>query len=473
MNPFIIAAKHYLPTIVNITIKQGFYILFSCSVLLSACSQPIVTTIKVNNDSIFIGGDIHRTRFFHYCVEDIYMDSIPVFADTTLLVQSFLRPEMELAYNMAVKNGCIQIHFSVDQNDTTILYRCKCNKRHSFNTKIMGLDYSKIEHATSFKKNAPHIRKWLYHNGIGTNLDDTLVSKIIQYHYLLEYINNVVKQTDEAYFDKFIIEKEIPIISTKGNKLPTLSVTSDMIADCYYVFVASTSSELNTLIEWQCANNFEQRISKLPHKIQPYRNKQEDGVYCIFLVGINDDWTTQIDPIGLICIDNNAPSLSQNSISGFLSNRQFSDNSNIDHYVLTFNKPQILISYNSQQLPLYKGIATIQWGDFEGRGNIMRIPYTFSWSGDVRYIRIINEKKWDEFSYVVAPKIIQIDTHQHSSPYQTIFNTYLPNTGDNFLQVELEDNRGNISRHTINITTHRIDRGSSISINNSVYNNIH
>ena len=170
-----------------------------------------------------------------------------------------------------------------------------------------------------------------------------------------------------------------------------------MQADHYYLFWARDDSELDYLIEWQCTNNFDKGCNTLPSKLQPYRANEISGTYCIFFVGINDDWETQVCPIGLVCIDNEAPIHENFSLPSI---RMESDES-----AITFLKQGIKILISSDKKAEFEGGVTIKWGAFEGHGNVLRIPYTFSWWGDVRYIRITNEKTSDWSSFFLTSSL--------------------------------------------------------------------
>ena len=426
--------------------------------LMVACAQPRKTTLSVMNDTITINGDSTKYAYIHYNINDIHIDSVFIRLDTTIAIEDFLYADYGLAYRMALQEGQLNISLSIPNKiDTTVVFRKEYQTPKQYNTIATGFNYAKIIPNTDFVTNAPKVRKWLYSNHI-KNTPDSIIGKIIGYHQMLQQIETV--RTEQFTFHYvYISQDKAPIISTNEQKpLPQLYVESDMQADYYYLFWASNDSELNYLIEWQCTNNFDKGCRTLPSKLTSYRANSNSGTYCMFLVGINDDWEMQVCPIGLVCIDNEAPE------------NNYHLQANIGNELIYFKQGiKILIPYD--KLARFRGGATITYGSFEGHGNVLRIPYTFSWWGDVRYIRITNEKTSDWGSFLTAPKTIVIDTHKYTSPCNKAYNTYLPDFGDHYLPVEIEDEQGNKSTFTINIATKRVDKNPQINIDNNIYNN--
>ena len=444
---------------------KKYFILF-LYIGLIACTKPIQTTIFVTNDTIVVKGDSIKSCYLHYCIENTNCDSIYIKLDTTFSIDDILYADYKIAYKMAMQNGNLTIRlFMQNEFDTTFVIHKEYTSPKQYNTHATGCNYAKIIPNTDFITNAPKVRKWLYKKNI-KNIPDSIIERIIGYNQVLKQLED--GRTEYITFqDIFTVQDKTPIISTNEQRpLPQLYVESDMQADHYYLFWASDDSELNYLIEWQCTNNFDKGCTNLPSKLKSYRANSNSGTYCIFLVGINNDWGTQVCPIGLVCIDNESP---ENYSKPLLYN--IGDTS--EGYALIFIKHGIKILVPHDKSARFSGGATISWGSFEGHGNVLRIPYTFNWWGDVRYIRIINERTSDWDSFLTASKTIVIDTHKYQSPHKATFNTYLPNTGDNYLPLELEDERGNKSTYTINITTHRVNQNPQISIDNNIYNNIY
>lgn len=431
--------------------------------LMVACTQPLKTTLSVRNDTINIIGDSTKHAYMYYNIDDVHVDSVFIKLDTTMAIEDFLYADYGLAYKMATQNGQLNISLSIPNRiDTMIVFHREYQSPKQYNTIATGFNYAKIIQNTDFAQNAPKVRKWLYSNQI-KNTPDSIIEKIIGYNQMLQQIE-IVRKEHVTFQNVYILHDKTPIISTNEQKpLPQLYVKTDMAADHYYLFWASNDSELNYLIEWQCTNNFDKGCRTLPSKLTSYRANSNSGTYCIFLVGINDDWETQVCPIGLVCIDNEAPENNYHLLANI--------GNDPEGYALIYFKQGIKILIPYDKSARFRGGATITYGSFEGHGNVLRIPYTFSWWGDVRYIRITNERTSDWGSFLTAPKTIIIDTHKNSSPHKATFNTYLPNTGDNYLPLEIEDERGNKSAYTINIATRRVDNNPQINIDNNIYNN--
>lgn len=443
--------------------KKGFYILFFV-INFIACTKTTPTTICVNNDTIYVYTDKrNRQRMMKYSFESKESIQSILKEDTIIIPKNMLLADTLLAYHLAKNDGYIQFKFSIENViDTTLHIFLPLPSNESSNSiTVIGNCAPLISNYDS-KEYVPKIRKWLYKHNFN-NESDSVIDKIFEYYMLLEEKNALTT------IKKYYVKEEIPIIVSNPNKLlPQYRIDADMKADNYYVVLARDDRELNFLLEDICINqNNYLSVKTLPNKIRTYRATLESGVYCAFLVGINKNWSQKIIPFGLICIDNDAPLLQERP---FVS---IPDLPIIDYNWMYFrDKINIAIAIANEKYPPYQGFTHIAYGNFGGYAPFFKIPYTFSWSGDVRYIRIINKKTRDWSMLANFPKSIIIDTHKHSAPHQAIYETFLPNHGDNYLPIELEDKRGNISYHIINIATGRIERTPQINIDNTIYNNI-
>jgi hypothetical protein len=238
-----------------------------------------------------------------------------------------------------------------------------------------------------------------------------------------------------------------------------------MQADYFYLVGVRNNDELNEFIESKIISNFQDAKTSVDQIERVSVKPNYGGEHYVMLIGINRNWTYQVDPIGVYCIDNMPPSL-------FFSNSRmyipdFSNKSND----CTFQCNDVKININIKDIykPIYKGEVDVSYGKFQGYGMWLSVPYTITWSGDVKYVRIINPKfpRWDDAGY---PKRLVIDTHKKQSPYKVAFYTYL-STGDNFIPVEVEDNYGNVHTLELSIPTERIkDDQPRINIDNTIYN---
>lgn len=438
------------------------YLVLLCGVfLVVACTKTTPTTISIKNDTIYIDFDkSNKPKVMSYSWgTSMKPYKVTLTKDSVFFIQELLVPDTSLAYHLAKNDGNIQLKFSVeDEIDTTFSFHLPSpSKENSNNISVVGT-YAPLYSDFTLKTYAPKIRKWLYKHNLN-NESDSIIDRIFEYYSFVE--------KGRTHTKTYYAEGEIPIITSNPNKLlPQYQIISNMEADNYYVVLVRDDGELNYLLEDICTNKHNYpSVKSLPNTIKSYRATLESGLYCAFLIGINEDWSHKIIPFGLICIDNYAPEDVRKIIS--IPNRQEDDLKWLNFK----DKINMTIAIKNGQYPVYQGYAHITFGSFEGNGNVLSIPYTFDWGGDIRYIRITNEKTGDWHSILSAPKTIVIDTKKHTAPFSTRFNTYLP-TGDNYLPVEFEDNRGNITKTTLIISTHTIRNNPQINIDNTIYNDI-
>ena len=438
------------------------YLVLLCGVfLVVACTKTTPTTICIKNDTIYIDFDnSNEQKVMSYSWKNsIKPYKVTLTKDSSIFIQDLLVSDTSLAYHLAKNDGNLQCKFSIeDEIDTTfnILFSLP-SKENSNNISVVGTCAPLFSDFTS-KTYAPKIRRWLYKHNLN-NESDSIIDRIFEYYSFLE--------KGRIPIETYYVEGEIPIIISNPNKmLPQYQIISNMEADNYYVVLARDDNELNYLIEDICTNKHNYpSIKSLPNTIKSYRATLESGLYCAFLIGINEDWSHKIIPFGLICIDNYAPEDVSKIIS--IPNRKEDD----FKWLCFRDKINMTIAIKNGQYPVYQGYAHITFGGFEGQGNVLSVPYTFDWGGDVRYIRITNEKTGDWYSILSAPKTIVIDTKKYTAPFSARFNTYLP-TGDNYLPVEFEDYRGNVTKTTLIISTHTIRNNPQINIDNTIYNDI-
>lgn len=420
-----------------------------------ACNGQPKYDARVENDSLYISfldtTNLSSVRLL-YTVEKIDSGCVWLHKDSVISIKELILSDYESfevvnkteainekAYRLATNNGDISISFRLTgfykkkEEEQKLDYTCHIAPtfRQIKFARIEDLKYGKLNNPFEREHYAIPIKKWLYANNI-KGVSDSIVDLMSAYKSCYAKIN---LECDE----------DLPIY--KNDQIPkNLSVKSSMSADHYALFLARGDEEVGDFVEWVITNSFKACVSSLEQKVPRYRyaNEEENrGIYTIFLVGINNDWSYQTEIIGVVGIDDCPPKL-----NNYIEN----------HRAVMFFGDTLVVATN--KLPELGGEVWVGFGNFEGYGVYLSVPYTFEWDGDVRYIRLSNPN---------GSKLV-IDTHKEDSPYNVRFTTYLE-TGENFVPVELEDERGNITKTHINITTQKVKKEQpNINIDNSIYN---
>lgn len=403
-------------------------------------------SIAVSNNQIIVNGSPNKSHIANVKVDNIYDNQILIHVGDKLDIVHILKNNsksyVDLAYTLAKNNGDIAISLNVPGViDTTIHSHINISNAPACKAEIIngiGARLSKNAHTSNIDSD---IRKWLYQQGI-KQFDELTIGKMKS--YLKE-----LHKTNKHEYTTYTTNEDISLISSfRGIHY---KIKSTMKADNYYLFACNTEMEVEEFIEEMIAINFESSTKSLTQSMPCFRSPNASSLNCILLVGINNDGCHQIEPVGLVCIDNNAPIHTQ--YASFTSNNDFKQ--------ITFNKYLFSINHNSI-IPNTKGVWRITYGKFQGH----TIPYTITWSGDVTKIVIHTGKH----------KSRTISLSDKTSPYHVSIYTDLI-IGDNYIQVDAYDKVGNKNKYDLHIETVGVKNNSpdiniynDISINNEIWN---
>lgn len=279
------------------------------------------------------------------------------------------------------------------------------------------------------------IKKWLFRKK--AHLEDK------QVHTLIGLINQLSKSGTTEY----ISTTDIPIIkSFSGIKY---KVKSNLIADYYVLYACSSADEIEEFVEDVVANDFELCTKSLAGSMDCYRKADSNGNKCVCLIAIKNDWSYKIQPLGLVAIDNIAPS-SLNVNSNEITSIAFPNNVKV---TLPANKPTVF------------GYANVGVGHWDGTGLSCACTFILSYGGDASSITIHRTGKLAEYLGVIHKKI---DLSEHCSPYSITMDMHLDD-GDNRIPITISDNLGNTRKDEINIRAEFVRTNTNdINIDNNI-----
>lgn len=251
--------------------------------------------------------------------------------------------------------------------------------------------------------------------------------------------------------DFLISNDNVPFI--KNFSGCSYSVETEMKADYYVLFAHSSDSELEEFVEEVVSNNFELTSKSVGKNMTCYRKlESESGYKCISLIGINNDWSYQIEPLGLVCIDNIAP---------FINPEESQEQKKTpDHFFIKKNNVFIVFPENM------KIIGSVVIGTKEFRGDDAQ--FVLYWGGDVKTVSIkrevLNENSW---SYLKSGTKT-IDLSKHQSPYYFTYKLDL-RIGDNYIPITATDERGNTSTYNLHIPMAPVEKTNpEVNIDNNI-----
>lgn len=343
--------------------------------------------------------------------------------DTINLMDSLKSRQSEhysYAYTLATCGGKVNVKLTTSKGvDTTICSTFKYNDLLENAADIKRGMHAKIVNNLNSDKIDSELRRWAYKNN-KTNLGDSLFNTMRLYLRELSTSGNTT----------YVVVGDIPKVQNENLNKTRYKISSDMIADHYYLYAAQNDEDIDSFIEEMISSNMEGATSSLDEEIHCFRLTGANGCQCIFLIGINNDWTVQYVPLGVVCLDSSAP-MYNTSFS------RYEDGLNS----LDFTKRDISIDISDH--PTISGNWNIESGDWQGILPYIRVPFTLEWSGDVSKITI---NRGDN-------NISTINLNGKTSPYH-IDLTCKISFGDNYYEIKAYDKLGNVDRidHCISAT---------------------
>lgn len=297
------------------------------------------------------------------------------------------------------------------------------------------------------------IRNWLF--DADYPLDSLLISKMegaVNYLCGIAYPTYCLSQ-----------EHNIPRLTSIQNS--PVSVRTNMQADRYFLFAASSASALLEKIKQVVRNNHVKGLFKSRDVLTgiPLNSVGIGDVVSIFLVGINDDDTYSILPVGAYIVDKSAPislrgrtwnyagvNYLPSSSSPLIGTQRFSS--------LFFDFRNIGFIVRHEVDLQIDGCVVLSHGNFGGdMVDGVDIPFTLNSRGDIKRIEIFRTKR-NEWGVRPGKRTIEVNG-QTLSNYHFDY-TLLLRFGDNYVPVIVTDMRGNKTKMDYYIPVARVSNNS-------------
>ena len=344
----------------------------------------------------------------------------------------------EIAFLLAKNNGDVELNLNIpDIFDTTITYHLDVTNTPQYYTRVLQGKCASLSGVFDAENVESDIIKWLYRNNLG-NVGEETIEKIRLY---LEELNR-------GDFTEYTTRETIPVVTSfKGM---SYKVSSDLVADNYYLFACKSESEIEEFVEEMISVKFDGAVHSLNQPILCYRTESVAGTICIFLIGIDSDWKYKVTPVGLVCIDNikplrgpipgegRGPLQGQSELSGS------SITIDTDDITLTENKIKVKMPSEVPSVIGYAFLGTKDWG---GNGVSCKVNFIVSFSGDVKTITLKREGALAEW---LGRATKTIDLQRETSPHLFTFELHLED-GDNYVPVVITDLRGNTTEYKFNV----------------------
>lgn len=365
------------------------------------CLDKEAHTLRIilNNDTI-------QNTSFH----DLWKSDI---VDVLRKYKSY--PDLALLATSSIGEPSIPLRIEVDENiDTLVSITIEPLSQKKANSSIVG-PCAKLVLSSNNPNSLVELKKWLFRRH--ENIDEYRISK------MLGIINRLKQKVENEY----ITNDEIPVMRNFSGK--KYKINSEMKSDYYVLFAHSSDNEISGFIEDVVSHNFELTSKSLTSPMPCYRDLNSNGYKCISLIGINKDWTYQVEPLGLVCIDNITPSVNSDS----------NDFSYSDIIIKKINGIVILPKHIN-----ITGSLIINTQQFRGDN----AQFVITWGGDIKQITVKREVR-SSYSWLKPGKKTILLTNK-TSPFHFSYELDLE-IGDNYIPIEVMDIAGNISKYSLYI----------------------
>lgn len=427
--------------------------LIMCLWVMFACKlNPIGTenkpSVVISDGYITISDDFHQVLNAQVTIDDRINISKEISSNQKTSLLSLLKTNKDffndIAFLLAQENGDIPLRLMIGEYiDTAFVFHLDTKEVSLYFAKSIQGRCANLVGCHDASNVESDIIKWLFRNNI-KNPSDDIINKMRLY----------LQELNRTNYNEYITNETIPVITSFQDI--NYRLTSNIIADNYYLFACKSEKEIEVFVEDMVSNKFEGSIHSLKQNISCFRSPSTSGTVCIFLVGIDENWDYKIAPVGLVCIDNVKPSITPINESGC------SD--------IVLNKNRIKIKMPSK-VPTVNGYAHLSTRDFGGNGIKCKVNFSLSFGGDIKSITLIREGaltyKNSLFTDVDNERKV-IDLQSEKSPLLFSYDLHLEE-GDNYLPVIISDLRGNSTEFKFNIPAHFTrPKEPSINIENDV-----
>lgn len=396
-----------------------------CS-LVCSCSNSSMTEVQQSinvqwsNDSVIIASESANQQAISISVldENIYSDSSfqgTWKEDILSLVKKNIKDKLDIALYATKNDYQVPVRIKVDEVvDTFFVLKLFPLKEISSISSIRG-NCAPLVASSSNPDYVTGVKRWLFRKN--EHLSDSLLNDMV----------GIVRELNRTNYCDYITNATIPVLKSFSGV--QYFVTSDMKADHYVLYACSSQQEINEFVEEIVSNDFELTETSINRPLHCYRKTNSDGYKCITLIGVNNDWSYQQQPLGLVAIDN--------TVFG---------NQGLNNSFITF-KNNIRVNIPSNR-PTIFGDANIRITHSAGNGIACNVTFLTTFSGDIKSISIRRTRELcyhDMLGYdreTPGPKDFVVYTNKESSPHTFSVKLHWED-GDNFVPYIIEDHHGN------------------------------
>ncbi len=369
----------------------------------------------------------------------------------------------EIALLTMKSDGIIPIHITVhDQIDTMINYKVPYE---SFTTETVHFSGpgAELSSSSAGPNDIVELKRWLFNKN--HYLPDSLIQKMTAYYRTLM----------KSGYDDYKPKTAIPVLKSVEGK--SYRINSDMKADYYAMVACSTQAFIDKYVESIVSNDFAGTVTSLSQSLICHQKKGSSGYKCLVLIGINKDWSYTQQPIGVVAIDNEPPSINSLLYVGLNNEKTIINTNEKNVNSIHFKNGQRILL--PEDKPRIYGGANINISNWAGSLYMCNVTFKILVSGDVKAITIVRNRNLcgDYSSFFgyddgVGPTRKIIYAKDINGLHEITMKMHFER-GNNHIPIEIEDYNGNVTKYEIiqhasfvNTNTPSIDIENNINIDN-------
>ena len=314
----------------------SFLFFVSVFFMLQGCGKmAVVSNVEIlgTSDSIVLETDTFNTYKYNVSVlnEVILSDSVKgrkTFGLKDLLKRQIM-DKYSLAYYLVNNNMKVPVRVLITNvKDTTLFVNFQYSPMQNVNANITGI-CAPLKCSNQDDKLWDNVRRWAYQH-----------RKQMRNDILLKF-RDVLFELNRTKYYEYVTNERVPIVNDLTNL--KYKVQSDLKAKYYYLYATCSQNELDKFVEDMVVKNYSNSLQTGNGIFPCYANAGTSGYKCLTLIGINEDWSYSICPLGLIATDLRAPFIEDDFVNfGFA-----------EIIVLVFHQ-----NYSLSNFPAFKFIRT-------------------------------------------------------------------------------------------------------------------
>ncbi len=394
-----------------------------------AYENEILNVTSLDEEEHNISISIDNKEVIHKSYTDVYRASI-----SSILKEYGSNYDVALMAISGMSTG-IALNIKVDEMADTILFATIEPLEIQDRASSISGNCAKLISSTANPEQDVNIKKWLFRKN----------KQLAQFQ--INQMKGILAKINSNGYTDFLTNGIIPVLKSFAGL--SYHVTSDMKADHYILYATSSDKEIKDFVEETVANDFE-LTSKSLGNMNCYRKMNSDGYKCITLIGINDDWSYSVEPLGLVAIDNTPPTLESNTPHA------------LNSITLKGNK-RILFP---KKKPLIDGQAHVAVSNWDGNGLECNVSFMVSFSGDAKSITVVRNKRLCyPGEHRIENKVVNLVGKE--SPYMFTYTLHFEG-GNNIIPIIVEDYHGNKDEYTITVPAKFTRRTPNVQIDNNI-----